>query len=76
MNERLLAMALECNLLDSRDDLDHPAFAEIIASVEAFANLVAAAERESLVDAIETANARSKMRLPDIIVLILSRSQS
>jgi hypothetical protein len=43
---------------------------------ERFANLVAAAERESLVDAIETANARSKMRLPDIIVLILSRSQS
>jgi len=46
MNERLLAMALECNLLDSRDDLDHPAFAEIIVSVEAFANLVAAHERE------------------------------
>jgi hypothetical protein len=47
MNERLLAMALECNLLDSRDDLDHPAFAEIIVSVERFANLVAAAEREA-----------------------------
>ena len=46
MNERLLAMALECNLLDSRDDLDHPVFAEIIVSVEKFAELVAAAERE------------------------------
>jgi hypothetical protein len=41
-----------------------------------YANLAVIAERESLVDAIETANARSKMRLPDIIVLILSRSQS
>ena len=40
MNKRLLELALESNLLDSRDDLDHPAFAEIIVSVEKFAELV------------------------------------
>ncbi len=41
----IIQMALECDLLDSRDDLDYPAFAEIIASVERFYHLVAAAER-------------------------------
>jgi hypothetical protein len=50
MNERLLILALESGLLDSRDDLDQPAFAEIIASVERFANLVAAAEREAFIN--------------------------
>jgi len=45
-------------------------------AIERFHNLAVIAERESLISALETANARSKMRLPDIIVLILSRSQS
>ena len=44
----LIQMALECDLLDSRDDLDQPAFAEIIASVERFYHLAVAAERERL----------------------------
>ena len=43
----IIQMALECDLLDSRDDLDHPAFAEIIASVERFVHLAVAAEREA-----------------------------
>ncbi len=43
----LIQMALECDLLDSRDDLDQPAFAEIIAAIERFYHLAVAAERES-----------------------------
>ena len=43
----LIQMALECDLLDSRDDLDQPAFAEIIAAIERFYHLAVAAEREA-----------------------------
>ena len=43
----IIDMALECDLLDSRDDLDHPTFAEIIASVERFYHLAVAAERQA-----------------------------
>ena len=51
----IIKLALECDLLDSRDDLDHPTFAEIIASVERFANLVAAHECEQIAQMIEDA---------------------
>ena len=51
----IIRMAVQCNLLDSRDDLDHPAFAEIIVSVEKFAELVAAHEREKAAAVCESA---------------------
>ena len=50
--DEIIRMALECELLDSRDDLDHPAFAEILVSVERFADLVAAAEQNRCIGII------------------------
>lgn len=67
MQENIIKMAREASGVGSCDELTGDA-------IERFHNLAVIAERESLVDAIETANARSKMRLSDVIVLTLSRS--
>jgi len=48
----IIQMALESNLLDSRDHIDNPAFAEIIASLEEFAKLVAAHEQLRCADLV------------------------
>lgn len=75
MNEQLLALALECDLLDSRDDLDHPAFVEIIVSIEAFYHLAVAAEREACARVVE--NTRwSNWFQSDCASAIRERSQS
>ena len=69
----IIHMALECDLLDSRDDLDQPAFAEIIASVERFYHLVAAAEREVCAKVCEDAPEPDGA---DLAERIRARSQS
>ena len=66
----IISMALESNLLDSRDDLDHPTFAEILVSVERFYHLAVAAERE------KTAKLFDNHNIWDEEVSILIRSQS
>ena len=65
--EDIIRMALEAGILDSRDWLDAPFAQDVIADLERFAALVAAAEREACAKLADE-------RLMDTSALISSRT--